>query len=52
MSDIPAARPTRPRHDPGSADVETQVDLGWVEPQPEPELPPPPAPIEELALGQ
>ncbi|MFE5658388.1 hypothetical protein ACFQ9H_19625 [Streptomyces sp. NPDC056517] len=47
MTDTPAERPARPRQDPGSADVETQVDLGWAEPQPEPELPPPPDPVEQ-----
>ncbi|WP_327162125.1 hypothetical protein [Streptomyces zaomyceticus] len=47
MTDTPAERPARRRQDPGSADVETQVDLGWVEPQPEPELPAPPDPVEQ-----
>ncbi|MFF5285172.1 hypothetical protein [Streptomyces sp. NPDC013171] len=45
MTDVPAERPAIPRRDPGAADIDTQVGLGWVEPQPEPELPAPPAPI-------
>ncbi|MER7908320.1 hypothetical protein [Streptomyces sp. NPDC096068] len=37
MSEIPAEQPVVPRRDPGAADVDTQVDLGWIEPPPEPE---------------
>ena len=42
MTEVPAERPARPRQDPGAADLDTQVDLGWVEPAPEPEPLPPP----------
>ncbi|MEV6548022.1 hypothetical protein AB0M57_04840 [Streptomyces sp. NPDC051597] len=43
-------RPPRqlpPRPDPGGADMDTQVDLGWAEPQPEPAPPEEPAPVDE-----
>ncbi|MGW0032137.1 hypothetical protein ACWDXD_20205 [Streptomyces sp. NPDC003314] len=52
MVDIPTEQPVEPRRDPGAADVDTQADLGWVEPQPEPEPPTPvepPAPAEQDA---
>jgi hypothetical protein len=39
MTDIPAERPASRRLDPGAADVDTQVDLGWREPEPEPSAP-------------
>ncbi|HTE57077.1 MAG TPA: hypothetical protein VK698_39760 [Kofleriaceae bacterium] len=38
MSDRPP-RQLPPRPDPGAADTDTQVDMGWVEPQPEPPSP-------------
>lgn len=43
-------RPPRqlpPRPDPGGADTDTQIDMGWVEPQPEPPPPEPDPPAEE-----
>jgi hypothetical protein len=41
--EFPAERPVARRPDPGAADLDTQVDLGWQEPPPEPPPPPPPA---------
>jgi hypothetical protein len=42
MTETPAERPAEPPVDPGAADLETQVELGWVEPPPEPPAPEPP----------
>jgi hypothetical protein len=36
MTDMPTERPAARRLEPGAADLETQVDLGWQEPPPEP----------------
>lgn len=49
MPDRPP-RQVPPRSDPGAADIDTQVEMGWADPQPEPPAPeeppaedPPPA---------
>jgi hypothetical protein len=39
VTEVPAERPAARRLDPGAADVDAQVDLGWREPDPEPPAP-------------
>jgi hypothetical protein len=49
--EFPAERPVARRPDPGAADLDTQVDLGWQEPPPEPppDPEPPTQPAQETA---
>lgn len=42
MTGTPTEQPVEPLRDPSAADLETQVDLGWVDPPPEPEPQTPP----------
>lgn len=39
MTDMPTERPAVRKVEPGAADVDAQVDLGWRDPDPEPPAP-------------